>query len=73
MRYAKQIGGKLGQLPGTVHGIGIHQVGRKYLGIAVFAGMQVKHKVSQRPFELGAQIPVHGKASAGELGCTFEI
>ena len=35
--------------------------------------MQIEHKVGQHPFELRAQIPVHGEARARKLGSPFEI
>src|SRR6202034_3063364 len=39
----------------------------------MLARMQIEHKVCQRSLELRAQIPVHGKACAGELHGAFQV
>ncbi len=73
VRHAKEVGGEFRQLSGAVHGLGIHQVRRQNLGVAVLAGVQVEHEVGQRPLQPRSQVPVHREACAGKLGGAFEI
>src|SRR6266511_351773 len=64
---------KLGQLSRSVHGIGVDQVGRQDLRVAVLAGVQVEHEVHQGALEFGAQVPVERETRAGEFGGALEV
>src|SRR5215472_3617818 len=39
----------------------------------MLAGMQVEHEVHERAFEAGAEVPIHGEASAGDFGGASQI
>ena len=39
----------------------------------MLAGVQVEHEVGQRPLQPRSQVPVHGKARAGEFGGALQI
>ena len=73
MRYAEKIGSKFRQVPGAVHGFGIHQIRGKNFGVPMLARVKIEHEVGECPLELGTQVPVHRKARAGELRCAFQI
>ena len=71
--HAEEVGSKFRQLSGAIHGLGIHQVRRQHLGVAVLAGVQIEHEIGQRPLQPRSQVPVHREARAGKLGGAFEI
>src|SRR2546428_13302105 len=73
VRHAKQIGCEFGELPCSVHRLGIDQVRRKHFSIAVFTGVQVEHEVGEGSLQLRTHLPVHGKTRAGKLGSALEI
>ena len=64
---------EFGQLPGTGHGSGVHDVGRDHFQIAVFPGVLVQHEVVHRTFQTGAGPFVIVEPGTGNLGCPFRI
>ncbi len=63
---------ELGQLPGAVHAVGVHQVGRDHLAVAR-RGLPVQHKADEGPLQLGAEAFQHGEARAAQLGGPVQI
>src|SRR5947209_20160161 len=47
MRHAEEVGGKLWQLSGSVHGFRVHHVWRQDFGVSVFFGVNVEHEVGE--------------------------
>ena len=73
MRDAERVRRELWKLPSAVHGIGIHQVGRKNLRVAVLPRVQIEHEVREGALELCSQVPINREASTSQLHGTFQI
>ena len=69
----KQIGFKLGQLPGAAQAVGIDDVRRVALGVTVFLGLHVQHELGQGPVQSGDRAFEHAKARARQLGAGFKV
>ena len=69
----EQVGRELGQLPGAFQGVGVDDVGRIALGVAVLARLQVQHELRQCAVQ-ARDGPAHErKARAGQLGACFKV
>ena len=69
----KQVFLKLGQLPRAAQGIGIHDVRRVALGVAVLGGLHVQHELGQRAVQAGDGAAHEGKAGTCQLGTRVGI
>jgi len=71
--HGKQITFKLGQLAGAAQGVGVDDVGRVALGVAVFLGLHVEHELSEGAVQPSQRAAHEGEARAGQLGAGREI
>ena len=60
----KQVLFKFGQLAGAAQGVGVHDVGRVALGVAVTLGLGVQHELGERPVQPRHTAFHHGEACA---------
>ena len=69
----KQIGFKLGQLPRATQAIGIDDVGRVALGVAMLLGLHIEHELRERPVQSGDGAFEHAEARARQFGAGFKV
>lgn len=67
-RDREEIGLELGQLAGALHDLGKHEKRGVDLEVAMLAGMQVEHELSERTMKPGELAAQHGETSAREPG-----
>ncbi len=62
-----------GELPGASHCFAVDQERRRYLGIAVLAGVKVEHEIGQGAYQPGAHASEDREPGAGNLRATSQV
>ena len=73
IRAAKQILGKLGQLPRPEQAAAVHHERRQHFGVSVLLRVQVQHEPDQRPLQARPRAHVHRKPRPAQLGRAFQV
>ncbi len=71
--HREQVFLELRQLPGAAQRIGVDDIRRVALGIAVLAGVRIQHELRQRPMQARDTALHHGEARTGQLGRNVEF